>query len=155
MALTLFDFLEPVEVLKRCRRCGESQPESGFHKNGRDKKFMTICRLCRAAYRKQKGREKRRETREQRLKRKLWEDYRLTAEQYAAMVNAQDSMCAICRKPPAPGKRLSVDHCHATGVVRALLCTYCNFVVGVHENHHQAALEYLATYGTGNPLLKQ
>lgn len=71
------------------------------------------------------------------------------------MLDAQNGVCVICEKTPEAGKRLVVDHCHATGVVRALLCTYCNVAVGVYENNRQAAAKYLAEYGDGNPLLKK
>jgi hypothetical protein len=56
---------------------------------------------------------------------------------------------------PETGKRLAVDHCHATGKVRALLCTPCNVAVGFHEKYGQAAAEYLAKYGDGHPALEQ
>jgi hypothetical protein len=84
----------------------------------------------------------------------LRQQYKLTPAQYTALVEAQGSVCAICAKTPAPGRRLHVDHCHATGVVRALLCNKCNLNVGVYEAQHLAFAAYLAAYGDGNPLLK-
>jgi hypothetical protein len=95
------------------------------------------------------------ETPQQRFKRLLHEDYKLTPAQYSALLQAQGGLCAICAKGPKPGTRLCIDHCHATGVVRALLCTVCNLMVGVYERHHRAAAAYLSAYGAGNPLLKQ
>jgi hypothetical protein len=68
---------------------------------------------------------------------------------------AQGGACAICRSEPEVNKPLAVDHCHATGVVRALLCNLCNLQIGVYEQTRQAAVTYLATYGAGNPLLQQ
>lgn len=94
-----------------------------------------------------------RETPEERRARMLQSTYKLSPKQYSALLDSQSGACAMCRALPKQGKRLVVDHCHTTGVVRALLCTYCNVVVGIHENHRQAAAEYLAVYGNGNPLL--
>jgi hypothetical protein len=42
--------------------------------------------------------------------------------------------CANCGKPPKEGKVLHVDHNHKTGKRRALLCSYCNMVVGIVES---------------------
>ncbi len=50
--------------------------------------------------------------------------YRLTAEQYAAILERQGGVCGICR-----GKRrylLNCDHDHLTGRLRGLLCVRCN-----------------------------
>jgi hypothetical protein len=66
------------------------------------------------------------------------EDYRrfrkygVTREQYDAMRAAQGGGCAICGSP-APGRgktKLHVDHDHATGQVRGLLCGDCNTAIG-------------------------
>lgn len=50
--------------------------------------------------------------------------YGLSRDDYATVLAAQDGACAICRgKRPY---RLCVDHDHATGEVRGLLCRRCN-----------------------------
>ncbi len=58
-------------------------------------------------------------------------NYGLSVEAYAAMVATHGGVCAICGKPETVKNRaLSVDHDHATGRVRGLLCLLCNRVVG-------------------------
>jgi NMD protein affecting ribosome stability and mRNA decay len=73
--------------------------------------------------------------------------YNLSIEDYEALVQKQNGLCAICKQPPR-GKmtRLSVDHDHTTGHVRGLLCITCNRVLGFFENAewHWAANAYLA-----------
>lgn len=46
-------------------------------------------------------------------------------EQYAAMLDDQGGHCKLCPSTPKT-RRLHVDHDHATGEVRALLCNRCN-----------------------------
>lgn len=73
--------------------------------------------------------------------------YGLTPEQYAAMLAGQRGMCAICAATPKPGKALHVDHDHASGDVRALLCQRCNSLVGFMESPFaQAARDYLTRH---------
>jgi hypothetical protein len=52
--------------------------------------------------------------------------YGITAEEADVMLAAQHGVCAICRTAPAA----HVDHDHATGAVRALLCFNCNGGLG-------------------------
>lgn len=54
--------------------------------------------------------------------------YGLTLADYDRMMAEQGGACSICGSPlPGAGhKRLVVDHCHATGRVRGLLCNPCN-----------------------------
>ena len=53
--------------------------------------------------------------------------YGISIEVYGLMLKHQGGGCAICRKPPKPGKNLHVDHDHGPSKrVRGLLCHWCN-----------------------------
>ena len=57
---------------------------------------------------------------------RLWR-HGVTGEAYADMLAAQDGVCLTCGKTPeTEGQRLAVDHDHATGEIRGILCRYCN-----------------------------
>ncbi|MFH9574271.1 endonuclease VII domain-containing protein [Streptomyces sp. NPDC017454] len=142
------------EATKFCARCEEVKPETAFYRSGPGRREST-CSTCRNEMRRSRGpREKRHKTPEERRERWLWDTYKITSAQYEAMLEAQGRACAICQKGPEAGKPLHVDHCHSQGVVRALLCNLCNLQIGVYERTHQVAVEYLAKYANGNPLLK-
>ena len=69
--------------------------------------------------------------------------YGLSPEAYDAMFEQQHGLYAICQTAPA----IHVDHCHATGKVRGLLCFKCNIGLGAFNDtpgHLQAAIAYLA-----------
>jgi hypothetical protein len=56
--------------------------------------------------------------------------YRLTQAEYAAMLARQRGRCAVCGDEPRRQRNgkdgLLIDHDHATGRVRGLLCARCN-----------------------------
>jgi hypothetical protein len=54
--------------------------------------------------------------------------YGLAAGEYARMLAAQKGVCKFCKR--TCHRRLSVDHCHLTNVVRWLLCSKCNTGLG-------------------------
>jgi hypothetical protein len=55
----------------------------------------------------------------------------ITVERYDELLDEQSHVCAICEKPEALGyKQLAVDHDHATGAIRGLLCHHCNVAIG-------------------------
>lgn len=56
----------------------------------------------------------------------LMRKYGLSLEQYDGMLEAQGGGCAICGRPARNDSSLHVDHDHATGAVRGLLCFSCN-----------------------------
>lgn len=60
---------------------------------------------------------------------RLKRDYGVSVVWYLAQFQLQDGRCAICRQTQ-PGTALSVDHNHATGAVRELLCGACNLLIG-------------------------
>lgn len=56
--------------------------------------------------------------------------YGLPPGAYEALYLAQGGVCAICRRATGKTKRLAVDHDHATGAVRGLLCGPDNRMIG-------------------------
>jgi hypothetical protein len=58
--------------------------------------------------------------------------YGLTPECYEIMLAEQGGVCKLCGNPPGK-RRLDVDHDHATGQVRGLLCNKCNRRLGLYE----------------------
>lgn len=52
--------------------------------------------------------------------------YNLTIEEYYQMLSEQKGVCKLCSKPPKGKRPLVVDHHHASGEVRGLLCYSCN-----------------------------
>ena len=67
----------------------------------------------------------------QRTKRKWWkhDGINITQEQYDLRYEQQNGKCAICGKSSG-FRSLAVDHNHATGTVRGLLCVNCNTGIG-------------------------
>jgi hypothetical protein len=56
--------------------------------------------------------------------------YGITPDEFKAMFEKQKGLCAICGELPRTKRNLHVDHCHATGKVRGLLCNGCNTGIG-------------------------
>lgn len=82
----------------------------------------------------------------------LRRNYGLSLTTYRAMLASQGGVCALCKKPPAAGgKRFSVDHCHKTGFVRGLLCTWCNYVLGMVEKRGREATAAISEYVANPP----
>jgi hypothetical protein len=64
--------------------------------------------------------------------RRLARFYGISREQYEGLLAKQGGVCGICRKPPQ--EPLCVDHSHATGRVRGLLCRKCNTGLGSYDD---------------------
>lgn len=56
--------------------------------------------------------------------------YGLGPGEYAQLYEFQGGFCALCRRATGASRKLSVDHDHATGAVRGLLCRPCNTMLG-------------------------
>ncbi len=71
---------------------------------------------------------------------KVKQRYRLVSADYYALFELQRGRCAICGvHQDEMGERLAVDHDHATGKVRGLLCRPCNKSLGAHEKRGTTA----------------
>jgi hypothetical protein len=56
---------------------------------------------------------------------RLLDKFGITSEEYDYLLAAQSGVCAICKNPPKKGK-YAVDHDHKTGILRGILCMWCN-----------------------------
>lgn len=63
--------------------------------------------------------------------------YGLTIEQYNSLAEKQNHQCAICGAISIAERhgRLLIDHNHATGKVRELLCQSCNITLGASKEN--------------------
>lgn len=71
--------------------------------------------------------------------------YGITVEELESLRSLHAGRCAICGGHRGT-KALCVDHCHATGQVRGLLCNPCNRGIGFFEDnleYLQRAIDYL------------
>lgn len=64
--------------------------------------------------------------------------YGITSEEYEAVLDHQGRVCPLCLRARGVRKRLSVDHDHATGIVRGLICGVDNKYLG----HARDQIEY-------------
>lgn len=74
--------------------------------------------------------------------------YGITLNDYNVMLETQDGKCAICgsTEPCSNNKSFAVDHCHASGKVRSLLCSRCNLTLGAVNDEPELLnkmIEYL------------
>ena len=127
--------------MKTCTICKTEKPFDNFWPDRRRKNgLMARCKSCNTeqgrAYRaahpnlgKTIYARTKTETRERHLVRK----YGVNLMDYAAMLSTQGGKCAICRASEEDQFKgvFHVDHCHATGKVRGLLCRGCNHMLGV------------------------
>ena len=125
--------------MKKCSKCGVEKPLSEFSKASREKGgHRSNCKSCAAAYFQSLPRTERearaQKTKTWRLKnperkkasrRKcdLKKKYGITPEEFQQRLSSQGGVCAICQKLTV---RMAVDHCHATGRIRGILCVNCN-----------------------------
>lgn len=84
-------------------------------------------------------------------RRHLWKNYGMLLEEYEQQLVAQNGSCAICGQPETEkwgeGRAgFVVDHDHATGENRAILCHSCNVGIGLFKDNSvalRAAADYI------------
>lgn len=74
--------------------------------------------------------------------------YGITLDQKNEMFAEQGGSCKICKTPFGSEKKYlpHIDHDHATGKVRGLLCDYCNRGLGAFKDNIESlknAISYL------------
>jgi hypothetical protein len=77
---------------------------------------------------------------------RLQRSFGLSIQEYDHLMYVQGGVCAICKNAPK-ASRYHVDHDHKTGLIRGILCMWCNhkLLAGARESIIilENALEYL------------
>ena len=121
-----------VTPAKLCTKCRSALPLSAFAKSPAGAGGLRAeCRQCKAAA-----------DRAYLLKKR----FGIAPEDYDAMLAKQGGKCALCDRSTPGGRwpRFHVDHCHATGRVRGLLCRSCNTALGALGDSPEAIRRALA-----------
>jgi hypothetical protein len=157
---------------KTCTKCKEEKPLTSFHKkSGTYDGLQQRCKTCRnedkQKYRKdnpwqQKGESARFRAKNKKKIESYMSEYRLayysdnktkwieqkygiTLSDAEKMLEEQDYSCKICGDAFTESKNTHIDHCHATGIVRGLLCRGCNLGLG-HFRDNPESLMRAASY---------
>ncbi len=112
-------------LLRRCLACKKKLPFASFPRSKTENDgYSQRCKACHVLWITENRSAIHRNAR---LKNK----YGITQAIYDEMLAAQQGRCAICRKdkPGGTWNVFCVDHCHATGKIRGLLCTSCNVLL--------------------------
>jgi hypothetical protein len=144
----------------RCRKCKKIKSIGEFYRNRRRKSGLSArCGSCdlaavlswqaknpkkartslKRAYAKWSNKP---EVRTRLVRYERARRYGLTVDQLLAIENKACGKCAICKR----ALRLHIDHDHATGRVRGLLCSNCNLGIGLFGEDVQRmrqAIHYL------------
>lgn len=135
---------------KVCGRCRSKKPLSEFSVANRDGHLRPhgYCRPC-VSLSVREYRKRRLKDDPTLLPQREWcgglmTKYGISSAEYFAILWSQDCMCAICHDSFLDVSPV-VDHCHATGQVRGLLCSLCNWGLG-HFRDSFANLSAAAGY---------
>jgi hypothetical protein len=130
--------------MKACRKCGLRKSLDQFNKKTSSSDgYRHECRVCQkfdANLRYLRDPEKHKERTKENQRAYTAKKFGLGSDGLSALYEKQNSKCAICGiTEEEHGKYLAIDHDHATGNVRGLLCMACNTGLGNFKDN----LDYL------------
>ena len=139
-------------MIKACSKCGEEKDTKDFYKffdKWSGKHYLSSrCKPCHQNYRRENPNKPKNRKNE-----KLKLRYGLTYDQWEEMREAENYSCMACGITEEElGRVLDVDHCHATGKARGLLCNACNTSLGRmldNPDAIRALADYIERYSGG------
>jgi len=149
-----------IGMTKKCPTCNTVKSIEAFQKNRcAPDGLQWHCKLCRKVIdsrpeKRAQDRARYHTNKDQWLDLHLKNMYGISLFEYKQVETRQNGVCAICQKICASGRKLAVDHCHATGRFRGLLCGKCNQGIGLLQESSELmkrAINYLKSkYATAN-----
>jgi hypothetical protein len=119
----------------QCSSCKEYKDLKGFHSSSNNRGYDYRCKDCKESKRKQRLLDDPENIRERlKLNTRRWRlanEYGISEVEWFAIFTQQDGQCAICFKQFDHPEQMRVDHNHATGAIRELLCNNCNAGIGM------------------------
>ena len=139
-------------MAKQCKLCQQEKDETNFYRffnRWANNHYLSArCKSCHVEYKKTNPNTPRNNKNE-----KLQLRYGLTYEQWEDIRETENYCCMICNiSEDELGKKLDVDHCHASSKVRGVLCNLCNTMLGHARDNIQlleSATQYLKINGGG------
>lgn len=118
---------------RKCNICCETKAVSEFYFNKKKLRPNACCKKCDCSRKRKYNYSSQRRS-------KLKSKYGITDIDFELMLEKQNGTCAICSCAAAK----VVDHCHRTGVVRGLLCSPCNLMLGLANDNQKTLISALA-----------
>ena len=111
--------------MKKCNNCDITKPLTDYWFSGHRRKdgsraYRHVCKEC---HKQQSS---------SNTRKRVLKSYGITTQEYEKARVKQNNCCLLCGKHETTQRygKLVVDHCHATGDYRGLLCSSCNFGLG-------------------------
>lgn len=132
---------------KQCSICKEIKPLTEFHlRSKREPTPKSACIYCHRE-RAKKYWQKNPLPKDIQRERNLKKSFGIGIQEYNNLLAQQGFQCAICKvESCASGRNFAVDHDHKTGVIRGLLCKFCNTALGQFKDDQKIllnAIQYL------------
>ena len=112
---------------KVCTICGTDKPLLDFPKKANVKGglkgasyYQTYCIEC---------------TKELKTEIRLRKLFNISVDERDKILTFQNNSCAICGKPNNTDRNLHIDHDHKTGLIRGMLCWFCNKALGYFKDN--------------------
>jgi Recombination endonuclease VII len=142
-ASKVFHAEKPTGTKKQCRCCGnvKSCDEFSFSKALSDG-LQSYCNSCKDG-------------------KTTLAKFGIKQSEFDSILKNQNYVCCICFQPEKAKtkagilKRLCIDHCHTSGVIRGVICHSCNVIIGIYENSaHKYQMPEIEKYLRDPPIPK-
>lgn len=125
--------------MKECSTCSLAKPYEYFYRKPRYEQYLDSaagrshdCKSCTLAKRKEYYEKNKQKCDDANTNSRFKKSYGIDLNQYNQLFSNQNGCCAVCEQHQTElSRKLVVDHCHSSQIVRGLLCHSCNTALGL------------------------